>query len=136
MGVVVFSDHGADGAGFPTLQPGEVLTIGPGKVVDVHGALQWIVPDGMPPMLAIVRASFIGLRHGRPVVTAEPMVMVLQSKTGASGNTGASSTTDAELAASVAAGLRAIKGVRSPGLEDLIRSVEAIAYRAPDMAGT
>ena len=122
--VAVFGDDGQT-----SRAAGDVLTIRPGETVDVSGAIQWAVKPNSAPMLAIVRAALIPQRRGESLVEPEPLIMFLQSGPGALEAVRQSSTTDAERAIHVADGLRAIEGKRSPDFEDLIRSIEAIAYK-------
>jgi hypothetical protein len=127
--VRLFRDKPETDGGRGVIAPGETITIAPGATHELYGAVQWAVPPGTSPMLAIVRAAVVPTYQGKPLLNGESFIIALQSEPGALEAVRQSTTTDSREAAAVVKALRAIPGQRSAAFDDLIQSIGAIANR-------
>jgi hypothetical protein len=100
------------------IEAGHGYTIAPGKTANLPCEFVWRTGDNPPPMVAVVRASFVVSYLDRGKVKVKPFVLVLQSKEGALEATAA--TTDPERAASHIAVLESIEGDKTDGFEQLM----------------
>lgn len=111
------------------LAPGDSAPVVPAHgSATVFGAIEWIVPEGAPPLLAIMNAEFAALdADDMPICQSAKCAIVLQSEPGALHAAVASTAATSEAAAAVADHMVTLEGRRSPAFRELLKSVEAIA---------
>jgi hypothetical protein len=118
------NDLAPDGS-YAVLQDGKFLEVQPGEVVELKCVLQWRLPDDPPPIVAVVRGAFSVLGEGdEELAQCEPIMFVVQSKTGALDAVRDGPDTVLKQAAGPLYMISLGEGRKSPGARQLIREFQ------------